>query len=105
MTGFSSQLFGKSFVGCPQTLGRSNGTKTMALFGGGKKGGGGTKVLKQAQKSSQKATKNLKGTSKKGPGGAKGAGGSSSYKKYQGIPLMLLIEWNSCNAQNPRQVP
>ena len=91
MTGSSTQLNGQSFMGCPRTPGRSNGTRTMALFGGGKsKGGAGTKVLKQAQKGSQKATQTLKkgsqktGSQKKGPGGPQRAGGSSSYTKFQG---------------------
>lgn len=109
MTGFSSQLNGQSFMGCPRTLGRSNGTKTMALFGGGKKGGAGTKVLKQAQKGTQKATQTLKkGTQKKGPGGAAGAGGSGAYRKYQSnrLPCLSNLEAHACinkaaNLQNP----
>ncbi|KAK9858023.1 hypothetical protein WJX84_009826 [Apatococcus fuscideae] len=102
MTGFSSQLNGQSFMGCPRTLGRSNGTKTMALFGGGKnKGGAGTKVLKQAQKGGQNATQTLrKNASKKagkGPSGPQGAGGSGGYKKYQDdarwLPNTPRPEW------------
>ena len=91
----SSLLKGKRFVGDVSQLGRSNGTKTQALFKSG------TKQLKKASpsKPAQKASGALnkfaqknkpKGTNKKLPiapaGGRRAKGGG----KYQGI---LRIYW------------